>query len=154
MPPLLDVYVLAPERTQAMVERFLDHFLPDREPSGNEYWVRLGDVYPVVEFDHPLDMARYCEAHPETEARAYWHATSPGDVHSAHVFFLPGGLVLGLSVWTYEPSLFRVVGDGWLEQVRSFARAEHGYWTHECPPEDTVAEFIAVSRYAKSERGR
>lgn len=60
----------------------------------------------------------------------------PGDLRSAHVFFLPdGGLVFGLSVW-----------DRWLEAL--CACGAHGYWTGECPAEVTTAAFIAVAQRA------
>ena len=145
MPFLIDIYALSPERSQAAVERFLNRFLPHRERADADYWVRLGNVHPAAEFDAPEEMARYCEAHSETEARAYWNSRAAGDPHSAHVFFLDGGLVLGLSVAAEEESAW----DQWLEQLMSFARAEHGYWTGECPPEDTVAEIIIVAQKAR-----
>src|SRR4051794_17310909 len=99
MPLLIDVYVLAPERSLAAVGRFLDRFPPRRERADAEYWVTLGAARPAAVFDDPADMAGYCEAHPDAEARAYWLSLVPGDPHSAHAFFLPaGGLVLGVSV--------------------------------------------------------
>ena len=41
---LTDVYVLAPERSAALVARFLDRFVPNREPSAADYPVpQYGD---------------------------------------------------------------------------------------------------------------
>ncbi len=146
MPYLIDIYALAPEQSQAAVERFLNRFLPQRERADAEYWVRLGDIHPAAVFDTPEDTARYCEAHREAEARAYWNSRAPGDPRSAHVFFLAaGGLVLGLSVAAVDEPAW----DRWLEQLMSFAGAEYGYWTGECPPEDTVAEVVAVAQKAR-----
>ena len=140
---LMDIYALAPERSAAAVERFLARFLPDRDRAADDYWVQLGGVNPVAEFDTPEGMARFCEAHPEAEARAYWNGRGDADPHSAHVFFLPdGGLVFGLSVAAPDQAAW----DCWLAELQAFTGAEYGYWTGECPPEDTVAEFVAVAQ--------
>lgn len=145
MPFLIDIYALACDRSQAAVERFLNHFLPHRERADAECWVTLGDIHPAVVFDVPDEMAQYCEACPEAEARAYWNSRAAGDPHSAHVFFLAGGMVLGLSVAAEDEATW----DRWLERLMSFAGSEHGYWTGECPPEYTVREFIAVAQKAR-----
>lgn len=148
MPYLMDIYALAPERSAAAVERFLARFLPHREPAAVDYWVQLGDIRPVVVFCTPEELAEYCEAHSEAEARAYWNSRSDDDPHSAHVFFLPaGGLVLGLSVAVDDQAAW----DRWLDDLMSFVGATYGYWTGECPPEDTIAEFIAVAQKARQE---
>lgn len=139
----MDIYVLAPGRSAAEVERFLDRFLPDRERADADYTVRLDGNEAAAVFDAPEPLAAFCEAHPDADARAYWLNRAAADPHSAHVFYLPdGGLVLGLSVAAETEAAW----DGWLEELRSFAGAAHGYWTGECPPEDTVPEFVAVAR--------
>ncbi len=142
---LMDIYALAPERSVGAVERFLDRFLPRRSRADADYWVTLGSVHPAAVFDTPEDLARFCEANREAEARAYWLSDAEGDPCSAHVFFLPsGGLVVGLSVAANDEAAW----DKWLEELKSFVGAEHGYWTGECPPEDTVTEFVAVAERA------
>ena len=150
MPFLMDIYALAPERSAAAVERFLNRFLPDRDRADADYWVRLGNAHPVAVFETPEEMARYCEANPDAEARAYWNTLVAGDPQSAHVFFLPaGGLVLGLSVAAEHEDAW----DEWLDRLLSFARTEHGYWTGECPPEDNVEKFIAMAQEARRTKG-
>jgi hypothetical protein len=140
----MDIYILAPVRTAAEVERFLACFLPDRVRAEADYVVTLDGTHPIAEFDNPDELARYCEAHPETEGRAYWTSRSEGDPHSAHVFFLPaGGLVFGLSVVSKEQAAW----ERWLTELRAFAGATHGYWTAECAPPDTVAEFVAAAQW-------
>src|SRR5690242_18025584 len=114
---LMDIYVLASERSAAMVERFLARFLPHREPAQAGYAVRLGGGEPVAVFGTPEEQAAFCESRPGADAQAYWLNRSAGDPHSAHVFFLPdGGLVLGLSVTTRGEAAW----DRWLEELRSF----------------------------------
>jgi hypothetical protein len=144
----MDIYVLAHERSSVEVERFLTHYLPDRERSDLDYWVTLDGTHPAAVLDSPEDMARFCEANPEAESRAYWTSHANGDVHSAHVFFLQGGgLVLGLSVVTQDQKS----RESWLTDLLTFTRSEYGYWTFECPPENSVSEFIELAiRHAES----
>lgn len=143
---LMDIYVLAPERSAAMVERFLARFLPHRERADADYSVQLGWDDTAEVFGTPEELAAFCESQPDAEARAYWISRSDGDPCRAHVFFLPeGGLVLGLSVAACDQSAW----DRWLAELRSFAGATHGYWTGECPPEDSVAEFVSVAQEAR-----
>src|SRR5579872_4094853 len=147
MPFLIDVYALAPERSVAIVDRFLDRFMLSRERADAEYWVTLDGVHPAAVFYTPMEMVLFCEAHPEAESRAYWNSLSAGDPHSAHAFFLPaGGLVLGLSVAAKDESVW----DQWLGEMLSFVGAKYGYWTGECPPEDTVPDFVAMASTCKA----
>lgn len=143
---LMDIYVLAPERSAAQVERFLTHFLCDNQRAEAEYWVRLGSVEPVAIFDSSDELFRFCETQPNAEARAYWINRAETDPHSVHVFFLPsGGLVLGLSVATPDPTDW----NRWLNELLKFAGAKFGYYTGECPPADTIDEFIRVASEAR-----
>lgn len=149
MPYLIDIYALAPERSAAAVERFLAKFLPHRERADAKYAVQLAGGSPVAALSTPEELAQFCETNPEAEARAYWNSRAGGDPRAVHVFFLPaGGLVLGLSVAADNQAAW----DRWLMDLLSFSGAKHGYWTGECPPEDTIAEFIAVAQKARRER--
>jgi phage terminase large subunit-like protein len=140
---LIDIYALSPERSATVVERFLARFMPHRVRADADYTVRVGGDEPAAVFDTPEELAAFCEAEPRADARAYWTSRVGGEPHSAHVFFLPdGGLVLGLSVAAQEQAAW----DRWLAELRWFAGAAHGYWIGECPPEDTVAEFVAVAQ--------
>jgi len=139
----MDIYVLAPERTAAMVERFLVRFLPQRERADADYTVRLGGHELAEVIDTSEELAAFCEARPGADARAYWNTRSGGDPRSAHVFFLSdGGLLLGLSVAAEDEAAW----DRWVDDLRVFAKARHGYWMSECPPEDSVAEFVASAQ--------
>ncbi len=143
VPFLVDIYALAPERTAAAVGRFLARFVPDRERANADYWVTLDGVHPAAVLGTPEELARFCEVYPEAQGRAYWRSRAVGDPHSVHVFFLPAaGLVFGLSVSASDQAAW----DRWLAELRAFAGSAHGYWTGECPPEDTVPAFVAVAQ--------
>jgi hypothetical protein len=146
---LIDIYVLTLERSAAIIARFLAHFMPDRERADSDYTVRVGGDKPTKVFDTPEEMATFCESQTGADGRAYWRNRHLDDPHSAHVFFLPDGwLVLGLSVAVRDVSVW----DMWLDKLRTFVGAAYGYWTCECPPEDTVAEFVATAKNASLTR--
>jgi hypothetical protein len=141
----MDIYVLASERSAAMVDRFLMRFLPHRVRADADYLVRLGGDKPNKVFDSPEEFAAFSELQSVAEGCGYWNNRTAGDPHSAHVFFLSdGGLILGLSIASGN----QVIWDRWLEELRSFAGAKFGYWTGECPPEETVAAFVVVAQEA------
>jgi hypothetical protein len=136
---LADVYVLANERSAALVERFLDRFLPERAPARPEYEVPQYADPPEVVLHDAAELLRLCEARPRLRYAVYWNNTSPGgEPRAAHAFFLAdGGLVLGLSIW-HEPlrQAYRL-----LHELRAFAGNESGYVTCEQPPAESSDEF-------------
>jgi hypothetical protein len=104
--------------------------------------------YPVPEYSHsptnvfstPEELIVHCCTHKDSVQRVYWLNRSESDPHSAHVYFIPdNGLILGLSVATQDEADW----DLWLNKLRSFAGSKYGYIRGECPPKETVAEFIA-----------
>ena len=143
---LIDIYTLSPMRSAVVVERFLTRFVPDRARADANYTVRIGDVEMLDKFDSPEALIAFCESEPEAEARAYWTNRTTRDPYSAHVFFLAaGGLVLGLSIAAQS----ELAWNRWLGELRVFAGAQYGYWICECPPEDTIANFVAVAQQHK-----
>jgi hypothetical protein len=143
MSGFIDIYVLSPVRSTSVVESFLNHFLPLREEAALDYWVRIGEINPVKEFESVTEMCQFCEMNPEAECRAYWHnRTERVEPYHAHIFFLPkGGLVLGLSVASQNEFDWW----DWLGKMKTITGAKHGYWAGETPPADSVEEFVSIA---------
>jgi hypothetical protein len=134
-----DVYVLANERSVALVEDFLDRFLPHRAPAAADYGVPRFSEQPRLVFRDVRNLLLYCEASPRESYAVYWNSTDPyGDTQAAHVFFLEdGGMILGLSTARLnkdEPE--RLLG-----VLREFAGSSAGYISCEEPPVDSSTEF-------------
>jgi hypothetical protein len=140
MSGFIDIYVLSPVRSTSVVESFLNHFLPLREEAALDYWVQIGDINPVKEFESVIEMCHFCEMNADAESRAYWRNRTEGvDPYHAHVFFLPkGGLVLGLSI-AQDEETDRL---NWLSKLKAFAQSEIGYCALECAPAPTIEEFV------------
>jgi hypothetical protein len=143
---LADIYVLANSRSAALVERFLDRFLPDRVPTATEYEVPQYTERPLIVFSEATELIRLCESRPEFGHAVYWeHAEVMGEPRAAHVHFLSdGGLVLGLSTARRE----RPAQDRLLSELREFAGSGVGYITYEEPPASSSAEFQRLAAMA------
>jgi hypothetical protein len=136
---LADVYVLAPERSAALVGSFLGRFLPHREPAAAEYEIPQYASSPEVVFNNAAELIRVCEARHNLRHAIYWnHRDLAGEPRAAHVFFLSdGGMVLGLSTADSEPTRW----DQLLAELKEFTGSRIGYLTVETPPADSIAEF-------------
>lgn len=129
-----DVYVLMTARTAESVERFLDRFVPHREPSTEEYRVPQFADEPTTVFFESMELVAYCVAQHDVAHGIYWRNLDDCDPFHAMVFFTSdGGMVLGLSV-VANP-------DRWLGDLLSMIGGEIGYWTFEEPPPDSILEF-------------
>jgi hypothetical protein len=139
---LIDLYVLAPQRSAAIVVRFLDHFLPIREPSATDYPVPEFSDNPSQVLTRPDEVIHYSVACKTAAQSIYWRRLDDGEPRHAHVFFLAdGGLVLGLSI--SEPTEAR--WEWWLEQLKEFVGSRLGYHVCEAPPVESVAEFERIA---------
>jgi hypothetical protein len=150
MPGLLfDCYVLAPERTAKFALRFLDRFLPEREPS-----FALEDPAEVLSLppSSPIeDVLLYLEQHPTSAYSMYWRSRSGSDPYHAIVAFNDdGSLVLGLSPATDDhPDVAR----GYLRDLERYAGTEPGLLLFEQPPPDSRADFEAMIHPASTQPG-
>lgn len=132
----LDVYLLANERSEDVVYRFLDHFAPDREESQEDYgFPQYADVKTLV-LRTAREAITHCCCKDRSAAQSiYWRRTGPGDPAHAMVFFTTDEhLILGLS--TSE----RAAPD-FLKQLKKHTRSRVGLILGESPPPDTAAEF-------------
>ena len=138
-----DVYVLANERSVALVERFLDRFLPHRAPAAADYGVPRFSEQPRLVFTDVRDLLRYCEVFPRESYAVYWNSTDPyRDTQAAHVFFLEdGGMILGLSTARVNPE----EPERLLDVLREFADSSAGYITCEEPPVESSTEFQCLA---------
>jgi hypothetical protein len=146
---LIDIFALAPNRSRSTVTRFLDRFLPAGERRDADYTVYVDSAEPTAVFETPDMLFAFCEAELRARSRGYWINRTAGVPHSAHVYFLSdGGLVLGLSVSAPLTGAARDQPnwDRWLAKLQEFAGSNYGYWTCECPPEDTIGEFMSLAQ--------
>jgi hypothetical protein len=141
-----DIYVLGPERSAVAAGRFLDTFVPDREPSAVEYLFPERADVPDVTLRDPIEAIRHAARRPGEEQRFYFRNAGTGEPAHAMVFFTSdGGMVLGVSVPEQHEDPHREEAEiaGWLARLQQATGAAVGYALYESPPPgNTVAEFV------------
>ena len=96
MPEYADIYVLGSERTEQAIGDFLDHFLPSRIESADEYEIPQYSESPDVVYTKASDLIRHCCKNRNEVHTIYWRS----DAQPEHVmiFFLrDGALIYGIS---------------------------------------------------------
>jgi len=141
---LIDLYVLAPERSVAVINRFLDHFLPHRVESAENYVVPEYSDNPSIVFARADEVIQYSVGCQSAAQSIYWRGVGDGEAKHAHVFFLTdGSLILGLSITETTESRC----NWWLKDLKQFMGSVFGYYVCETPPTSSAMEF---KRYAEA----
>lgn len=137
--PLIDCYVLAPERSKGLVLRFLEEFLPQREASFEpvDPYEALG-LDPEEQIDTALE---YLEEFPEADYSFYWKNRSEGaPLHGFVCFNSDGSLILGLSPSTDDD---HSVALEYLRAMQTFVGTQVGLICVESPPPGSRSEFLS-----------
>jgi hypothetical protein len=137
MPELNDCYVLAPERSGRLALRFLERFLPCREPSfAPEDPSEVLGVSPTCSLEQIL---QHLEAEPARDYSMYFRNERDTDpLHAAVMFNGDGSLFLMLSV---DASGGDAVASQFLDQLKEFSAAGVAYWGWEEQPAISADAF-------------
>ena len=137
MPPYFDVYVLSPDRSAKDAERFLDAFVPQREPSTSEYEFPQYAEQPQLVIRSAREAIHHCEAYPDKAHSLYFRNLGAGPAHAMLFFTSDGALIFGLSVVERA--------DEWFARLKELTGSKIGYVTFEEPPVATASEFRALA---------
>ena len=101
--PYFDVYVLCSERTEALAERFLAEWAPNRTPTAVEYEIpQYSDTYTHL-FEDAGDLIRFLESNAAETQAVYWESGRDDEIERVMVFFTSdGGMVAGLSISDWD----------------------------------------------------
>ena len=134
MPEYADIYVLGGKRSPDAIIGFLDHFLPSRRESADEYEVPQYSDAPYTVFKTADELIAYCCQNPKEPHTIYWRSDAE-DEH-AEVFFLKdGGLIFGFSTPADDYSKVDAVSN---ELGRFFDTDEIIVTYEDLPPESTL----------------
>ena len=133
MPEYADIYALASERTERAITEFLDHFLPGRVESADEYEIPQYSSSPTIVYTKASDLIRHCCDNSNEVHTVYWRS----DIQPEHamVFFLgDGGLIFGVSTPAEDHQRVDLVADN----LGRFLNTEEVIVTYEdLPPESS-----------------
>ncbi|MEZ4805711.1 MAG: hypothetical protein R2852_09575, partial [Bacteroidia bacterium] len=69
---LADIYVAVETRSKTKAVDFLNHFLPKREESADDYLIPQYSDNPIQEFNNACDLMIFMELNPEYTQSIYW----------------------------------------------------------------------------------
>ena len=141
-----DIHVLAPKRSAAAACRFLDEFVPDREPGAAEYEFPEFAEHPEVVFRDWVEAVNYAAKRPSERHLISFRNPAADQPALAMVYFTgDGGMILGISISAGQEDRVRGAVElaEWLARVQAATGAEIGYALHESPPSyETIAAFV------------
>lgn len=139
MPPYEDVYVLAPERSAALIARFLERFAPCAEEVVDDgYGVPRFSDTPARHFRRAQELVEHLASHPSEPYGVYWRNLGAGPAFAMAFFTADGAIILGLSCLEGEAK-------AWLTELQSFAGSKSGCILFEQPPPDSASAFIRMT---------
>lgn len=138
-----EFYALGKDRSTRAVRRFLDYFLPHREPYCTDYPIPEHSNNPHSVLTSEAEILTYMERHPNEPYALYWNGTGASSAQSMIFYTRDGKVIFGLA----DDSLKR---EARLKELADFVGAEYSMLGWEQRPPDTAREFIALctSRFA------
>ena len=140
-----DIYVIKNSRSRQKGIDFLNHFIPNRKESADEYLIPQYADNPKYEFDNANDLMEYLEENPKIEQSIYWNNLDVGNLnrHAMIFYTSESNMIFGISRNNYgvENTQNEEVC---LAEMKQFLETDKGYITYECPPETELDEFIKM----------
>ena len=135
--PLIDCYVISPNRMSSAVILFLNHFVSNHEASFHRH-----DPAEVLGLPLELSMEAildFLEKNEDREYTFYWrNMDNTEPYHAMAVFCKDGSLILGLS-----PTIdaHEGVAKDYLNRMKKFVATDTGYCALECALPSSRQEF-------------
>jgi len=136
MPEYADIYVLGKKRSSDAIIAFLNHFLPSRRESADEYEVPQYSKAPHTMFNTANELITYCCQNPQETHAIYWQNIT-GEEHAGVFFLKDGGLIFGVSTPADNHSKVDAVSD----DLGRFLDTGEVIVTYEDVPPESVNDF-------------
>lgn len=141
MPEYADIYTASTKRTEEAIIRFLNHFLPSRIESADEYEVPQYSRTPRIIFSKATELIRYCCDHSHEVHCIYWR--SDLCLEQVEVFFLSdGGLIFGIATPADNSNQI----DSITSRLEQFMDTEEIVVSYEELPPESLSEFQSLYR--------
>jgi len=139
MPDYSDIYVISSLRDPQTVNKFLNHFLPKRRESADEYEVPQYSETPSIIYKKANDLIEYCACNKSEEHSIYWMAMGGGKPEHGMVFYLQdSNVIYGLSTDASDQDYAKQL----LNEMKVFFDSDFGYIGHEAAPDaSSLMEF-------------
>lgn len=135
-----DCYVLTNQRNKEFIFGFLDHFIPKRKVTTDEYEIPRYSSQPSKIFRKVESLIAYLVKNEHESYGIYWSNIQDETLRNAQVFFTNDGyLVLGISCNTKYPDT--EIEDTLLKDLLKYCSTQDGYITYEDIPPLNSLEF-------------
>lgn len=140
-----DIYVAVKTRSKRQAIDFLNHFLPNREESADEYEFPQYSSKTDKEFETVDKLMTYMELEEGAEYNLYWRGTNNSNPNKHGMLFYTrdGALIFGISRDADIGGHLNTDNeDECLRLMTEYFQTEIGYITYEDTPVDTFGEFV------------
>lgn len=144
MPVYQDIYILSKERTYKTFTQFISRIIPYYEPSFELYDPK--EIH-GIDFDDLNGFYKIMCQNPFYKYAAYLRNLNDTTVKHGMIFFTDeGNIIFGVSInYVNDEKELEKNGLFWIDKMKQIAKAAHGYYTVEQPPEFKESEFIKHS---------
>ena len=144
---LADIYVIKKTRSKKLADDFLNHFLPNRKESADEYFIPEYSDKPTHEFDNASELMCFLEKNKNYPNRIYWRNTDQENLNKHGMIFYnkDGTMIFGISRNTdMSGNLNTENEDQCLTEMKKYFDTNLGYIHYENPPADSFKEFVEI----------
>ncbi|PTB92994.1 hypothetical protein C9994_13410, partial [Marivirga lumbricoides] len=127
---LADIYVIKESRSKKMGIDFLNHFLPFRKESADEYEIPQYSENPNQKFNNAEDLMTFLESNAEYSQSIYWRNTEEKSLNKHGMIFYTsdGNMIFGISRNAdMSGNLDTQNEDKCLEEMKVYFDTEMGY---------------------------
>ncbi|MBP7477781.1 MAG: hypothetical protein KA797_04600 [Chitinophagales bacterium] len=140
-----DIYVAVKTRSKQKGNDFLNHFLPQRAESSDEYEFPQYSSKTEIKFDSVDDLMNYLETAKNAEYNLYWRSTDDSNPNKHGMLFYTkdDAMIFGISRDADIGGNSNTENeDECLTLMKEYFETDMGYITYEDTPTDTYNEFI------------
>ncbi len=144
---LADIYVIQKSRSKKLGIDFLNHFLPFREESADEYLIPQYSEDPTSKFDNAEELMIFLESNPEYSQSIYWRNKDEENLNKHGMIFYTkdGNMIFGITRNAdMSGNLNTENEDECLMEMKKYFKTENGYIQYENPPADSYDEFVGI----------
>lgn len=144
---LADIYVIKKTRSKKLADDFLNHFLPNRKESADEYLIPEHSDNPTHEFDNADELMSFLEKNENYPNRIYWRNTDEKNLNKHGMIFYNEDrtMIFGISRNAdMSGNLNTENEDQCLNEMKKYFDTNLGYVHYENPPADSYKEFVEI----------
>jgi len=138
-----EIYVLCPQRSQALANSFLEQFLPHRRVAAEDYPFPEFCDHPQTTFATAEEVIDLLESEVQESYSLYWYNLGENEPETAMLFFTKdAGMIVGIVIHSEE--------SGWLTRLATHVGGRFGYVTFEEPPPNKIDIFVEYCKITTS----